>query len=76
LQNWVVSNALWLSDPHFSVSTEQRALFWIWGIAIWETQSWVKPKECSKEEKESGAYKGRNHEIVKVVRIMIGYVKK
>ena len=28
-------------------------------IAIWETQIQVTLKECSREEKESGAYKGK-----------------
>ena len=35
---------------------EQRALFRVLGIGIWETQIWVKPKKCSGEEKGSGAY--------------------
>ena len=36
------------------------------GIAIWEILVQVKPKECSREEKESGAYKGKSHKVVEL----------
>ena len=41
-----------------------ESLFGVLRIAIWETEIQVKPKECSGEEKASGAYKGKRHEAV------------
>ena len=36
-------------------------------IVIWDTQIWVEGLECSREEKESGVYKGKDRKVVKLV---------
>lgn len=43
---------------------EQRNLFEVLGIAIWEKQIWVKPSVLGK--KKSDNYKGKSHNLVKV----------
>ena len=43
-----------LNNNQYQGFIKQRALFGVLGIAIQETQIWVKPKECCKEEKVRG----------------------
>ena len=45
---------------------EQRALFGVLRIAIWEGKIWIKPKKCSTEEKESGANKYKITRLLKL----------
>ena len=53
-----------LTNNQYKGRKEQRALFGVLKIATQETQTQVKLKVYSREEKESGVYKGKNHKAV------------
>ena len=58
----VLSNSSWNQGYK-----EQRVLLGVLEIAVWETQTCSKPKECSGEEKESRAYKGKSTRLLKLL---------
>lgn len=53
-----------MTNNHYKGRKEKRALFGVLRIATQETQTQVKLKVYSREEKESGVYKGKNHKAV------------
>ena len=47
-------------------ANKKRVYLGVLRIAIWETQIQVKPKECSKEVRESRLIKTKSNKVVKI----------
>lgn len=57
-------------------ANKKRVYLGVLKIAIRETQVQITPKECSEEEKESGAYKDRKPLLLKVAWKELWFVLK